>query len=80
MVTRVPLSTRAVQQAVERIYGEGTKLHIEDGYAYLLKPGARVVERMKISDETLRTLARIDEGYEIPPEGIALHFVPPDDE
>jgi hypothetical protein len=77
---RVPLSTRAAQHAVERIYGAGAKLHIEDGYAFLLKPGAKVVERWKISDETLRTLARIDEGYEVPPEGFQLHFVPPEEE
>jgi hypothetical protein len=76
-MSRQPLSTRAAQHAVERQFGEGTKLHIEDGYAYIKKPGAEVVERFRVSDETLRMLARIDEGYEVGPEGFMLHFEAP---
>jgi hypothetical protein len=77
-MSRQPLSTRAAQNAVERQFGEGTKLEIEDGYAYVHKPGADHVLRYKVADETLRTLARIDEGYEVGPEGLTLHFEAPD--
>jgi hypothetical protein len=77
-MSRQPLSTRAAQHAVERQFGEGTKLHIEDGFADIQKPGADYVERFRVSDETLRMLARIDEGYEVGPEGLTLHFGAPD--
>ena len=48
------------------------------GNAYIKKPGAEVVERFRMSDETLRMLARIDEGYEVGPEGLTLHIEAPD--
>jgi hypothetical protein len=77
-MSRQPFSTRPAQNAVERAFGEGTKLAIDDGYAYIKKPGAEVVERFRVSDETLRMLARIDEGYEVGSEGLTLHFEAPD--
>jgi hypothetical protein len=51
-MSRQPLSTRAAQNAAERAFGGGTRLEIEDAYAYVHKPGADHVERYKVSDET----------------------------
>jgi hypothetical protein len=46
---------------------------------FVQRPGADVIERWKCTDETLRMLARIDEGYEVGPEGFSLQFVPSDE-
>jgi hypothetical protein len=73
---RKPLSARAAEEAFKRLHGEGAKLEILEGYAYTQLPGEEEVVRHKVSEETLRALARIDEGYT---EDVNLRFEPPNE-